>query len=79
MTWGRLISDRQWLKTSVISILAAFLLLLAGCGLSGVQTEEQGKASVSVERPTAEGVVIGVEHAATNTISWRRRTKGPRL
>lgn len=71
MTGGRLMSDHSWLKRSALSICAVFLLLSAGCCLTGVETKDSGKASVSVERPTAEGVVVGVENAATNTISWK--------
>jgi len=71
MIGGRLTARYSWLHKSFLFICTVFLLLPAGCSLTCVETKDQGKAPVSVERPTAEGVVIGSEDAATHTISWK--------
>jgi para-nitrobenzyl esterase len=48
---------------------------MAGCGgVKSVQTPDGGKAAVSVsavERQTTEGVVVGLENAESQTVSWK--------
>jgi len=64
-------SDRSEFPKCAIALCSVFLLLLAGCSCLDVQTKNAGGAQVSLERPTTEGAVIGVEDAATHTISWK--------
>lgn len=55
--------------------LTAFLLLVAGGYFNGspalAQTGPTAVDSQRLDRPTTEGLVIGWEHKATNTLSWK--------
>jgi para-nitrobenzyl esterase len=54
----------------ILVFCAAFMVLLSGCSsLKSLQGTDS--AQVGVERRTSEGIVIGEENIATNTISWK--------
>ncbi|MCJ7833551.1 MAG: carboxylesterase family protein [Deltaproteobacteria bacterium] len=60
-----------WYSVSCILLFcAAFMFLLSGCGsLKTLQAPDT--AQVGLERQTTEGMVVGEENMATNTISWK--------
>lgn len=59
----------------VLFLGAAFLFLLSGCGgnkaLKEPVAQPAAAKAITVERQTTEGVVVGLEDAATNTHSWK--------
>ena len=71
MSGAKWMSDRSWLKRGAMAICAMFIILLAGCSLVDLQTKTDGTTPAYLERQTSEGVVIGVENEATNTLSWK--------
>lgn len=56
-------------------VCAVFLSLVVGCGgVKSAQTPDGEKAAAAVfavERQTAEGIVVGVENADSQTVSWK--------
>ncbi|OGP86970.1 MAG: hypothetical protein A2031_03915 [Deltaproteobacteria bacterium RBG_19FT_COMBO_43_11] len=59
----------------VFLVAAVFMLLTAGCSTKPATVVAQGQTkaydTLSIERQTKEGIVIGEENNATNTLSWK--------
>lgn len=75
MVIKRWLSVRSYSVRCILLFCAAFLLFLSGCSsVKNVQAPDSGQTkplTVGVERRTTEGIVIGEENSATNTISWK--------
>jgi para-nitrobenzyl esterase len=75
MVIKRWLSVRSYSVRCILLFCAAFLLFLSGCSsVKNVQAPDSGQTkplTVGVERQTTEGIVIGEENSATNTISWK--------
>ncbi len=75
MPGKRLFSTYLYSVRLVLFVGVACLFFMLGCsGVNNVKSpdKEQAKAkAVSVECETTEGIVIGEENPATNTVSWK--------
>jgi para-nitrobenzyl esterase len=66
----------QYLRSAIVAaLIAAFLLLAAGCASKTATVVIPGPAgdaaSAITQRQTTEGIVAGSENPATNTLSWK--------
>ena len=75
MVIKRWVSVRSYSVRCILLFCAAFLLFLSGCSsVKSVQAPDSEKpkpSTFALERQTTEGIVIGEENSATNTISWK--------
>ena len=72
MSAKKLVSVCSYSVQCIFIFCAALMLLLSGCSsVKSVQAPDLGQTMAAVERQTTEGIVIGEEYSATNTISWK--------